>query len=263
MGRVAARFFAYISCVLTLALTGCASVSYTPGSGADVDRLNNAIATDDVHYVRAAVESGEISANHRIATPGYSDGAPLLAIAARSASLNVMTYLISARADLNGRTPVGETPLMLAAFFSDETEQASGRAGERHERAVRMLVGAGADIENLPHHYTPLAYAAYQGKERVARFLIERGASANGDARNGITYINTPLMMAAMQGHEAIVRLLLKSGADADVRVHNGHTAAEFAAKYNHGYLAQLLQCAQRQYARGSAQCGQMLGAAF
>jgi ankyrin repeat protein len=250
-------------CVLTLALTGCASVSYTPGGGVDVDRLNNAIATDDVHYVRAAVESREISANQRIVTGGYSDGAPLLAIAARAASLNVMSYLISAGADLNGRTPVGETPLMLAAFFSDEGEQASGRAGERHERAVRMLVGAGAEMENLPHHYTPLAYAAYQGKERVARFLIERGASVNGDARNGITYINTPLMMAAIQGHEAIARLLLRSGADADVRVHNGHTAAEFAAKYNHGHLAQLIQCAQRQYARTSLQCGQLLGAAF
>jgi hypothetical protein len=47
------------------------------------------------------------------------------------------------------------------------------------------------------------------------------------------------------------------------VRVHNGHTAAEFAAKYNHAQLAQLLQCAQRQLARSSSQCGQVLGAAF
>jgi hypothetical protein len=235
-------------------------MSYTPGAGVDVDRLNNAIATDDVHYVCAAIEAREMNANQRIVTPGYSDGAPLLAIAARAASLNVMAYLIKAGADLNGRTPVGETPLMLAAFFSEEGEQASGRAGERHERAVRMLVGAGAQVDNLPHHYTPLAYAAYQGKERVARFLIERGASVNGSAVNGIAYINTPLMMAAIQGHEAVARLLLRSGADADIRIQNGHTAAEFAAKYNHTQLAQLIQCSQRQYARGSSQCGQVLG---
>jgi ankyrin repeat protein len=260
MRRQVARICAYLFCVLTLALTGCASVTYAPGGGGDIDRLNNAITTDDVGFIRAAIESRSISPNQRISTEGYPDGAPLLAIAARAASLEVMRYLISAGADVNGRTPVGETPLMLAAFFSDEAEQASGRGGERHERAVRLLVSAGADLENLPHHYTPLAYAAYQGKERVSRFLIERGARVNADARNGITYINTPLMMAAIQGHESVARVLLRAGADADVRVHNGHTAAEFAAKYNHSQLARLLQCAQRDYARSTSQCGQVLG---
>ena len=72
---------------------------------------------------------------------------------------------------------------MLASFFFDESQQASGRAFERHEKAVRMLVDAGADLENYPYHYTPLAYAAYQGNERVVRFLIERGARVNIDAQ--------------------------------------------------------------------------------
>jgi ankyrin repeat protein len=252
---------AYVCCVLLTMLTGCASVSYTPGDAPDMDRLNNALVTDDVHAVRSAIRSGALSPNQRISTPGYPDGAPLLAIAARAASLEVMRYLISAGADVNGRTPVGETPLMLAAFFSDPAEQATGRADERHEQAVRLLVSAAADLENLPHHYTPLSYAAYQGKQRVVRFLLERGAKVNGDARNGGTYINTALMMAAIQGHEDVARMLLRAGADADVRVVGGHTAAEFAAKYKHARLAQLLTCAQRDTVRASgAQCGQMLG---
>jgi ankyrin repeat protein len=159
-----------------------------------------------------------------------------------------LRYLISLGADLNARTPVEETPLMLAAFFYDATV-AAPRAFERHEHAVRLLVGAGADLENYPHHYTPLSYAAYQGNARVVRFLIERGARVNGDARDGSTYINTPLMMAAIQGHEAVARLLLQAGADADVRVHGGHTASELAAKHKHTLLSRVLLCSQRRYA--------------
>jgi hypothetical protein len=57
--------------------------------------------------------------------------------------------------------------------------------------------------------------------------------------------------------------MLLAAGADADVRVYGGHTAAEFAAKYNHLALAQLLQCAQRQYGTSplGVNCRAMLGA--
>jgi ankyrin repeat protein len=94
------------------------------------------------------------------------------------------------------------------------------------------------------------------------RYLLERGAKVNAFAESGGTYSNTPLMMAAIQGHEGIARMLLRAGADADVRVYGGHTAAEFAAKHNHQSLAQLLQCAQRQYGTGgfAPQCRQILG---
>jgi ankyrin repeat protein len=245
-----------------MALSGCANMSYTPGQRPDADSLNNAIVIDDVHAIRSAINSRVITPDERIVTAGYSGGAPILAIAARAGSLEVMRFLISAGADVNARTSVGETPLMLAAFFTDPAEQAMGRGDERYEKAVRLLVSSGADLENLPHHYTPLAYAAYQGKQRIVQFLIDRGARVNGDSRDGITYVNTPLMMAAIQGHESVARTLLRAGADADVRVAGGYTAAEFAAKYNHGHLAQLLQCAERgttQTARTS-QCGQVLG---
>ncbi|HEV7800621.1 MAG TPA: ankyrin repeat domain-containing protein [Burkholderiales bacterium] len=246
--------------LVVLGFTGCAGLG-TSGS-VDHIRLSNAIAADDVHTLRGAVEGGGVNPNQRISTDGYPDGAPLMAIAARAAALDVLRYLISAGADVNARTPINETPLMLASFFYDDAAKTTGRAFERHERAVRLLAEAGADLENYPYHYTPLAYAAYQGNDRVVGFLIQRGARVNADAARGGTYVNTPLMMAAIQGHESIVRSLLRAGADADVRVYGGHTAAELAAKYNHKGVAQLLMCAQRQYGTGSfgPQCRQLLG---
>ena len=245
---------------IVVGLTGCAGVG-GPGS-ADHDRLVNAIVADDAHYVRGALQGGAVNPNQRVPAEAYPDGAPLIALAARAASLEVLRVLVAAGADLNARTPVNETPLMLASFFFDETQQSTGRAFERHERAARLLVEAGADLENHPHQYTPLAYASYRGNERMVRYLIERGAKVNGGAAQGGTYINTPLMMAAIQGHENIVRTLLRAGADADVRVFGGHTAAEFAAKHNHRTLAQLLQCAQRQYGAApfGANCRSLLG---
>jgi uncharacterized protein len=258
MIRQAAKLLAYVCLIAgALVVAGCASVG--TGSGSDPERFVSALETDDVQFVRSAVQSWAVNVNQRISAPGYPDGAPLVALAARAGALDILRYLISAGADLNARTPVNETPLMLAAFFSDERQSGTGRAFERHERAARMLVEAGAHIENLPNHYTPLAYAAYQGNERVVQYLLGRGARVDGDAQGGGTYINTPLMMAAIQGHERIARVLLRAGADAGVRIHGGHTAAEFAAKYNHPGLAQLLLCAQRG-AAASGQCGQLLG---
>jgi uncharacterized protein len=241
------RAFACARCIVVgfaLVLTGCAG-NMSAGSGRlDVVGLNNALNADDVRAVRSAVESG-VSPDARIPTEAYPDGAPLIAIAARAAALRVLQYLVAAGADVNGRTPVNETPLMLAAFFFDETQWGSARAFERHEQAVRLLAAAGADLENYPHHYTPLAYAAYQGNERVVRFLLERGARVDADAQRGYTYINTPLMMAAIQGHEHIVNALLSAGADAGIRVNGGHTAAELADRHRHTRLARLLNCAQ------------------
>ena len=253
-------FSSLVVCVLVLAFAGCAGVG--GGGSGDSDRLVNAVVADDVHTVRSAVQAGGVNPNARVPAEAYPDGAPIIAIAARAASLQVLQFLISAGADLNARTPVNETPLMLASFFFDETLQSSGRAFERHERAVRLLVEAGADLENVRYQYTPLAYASYQGNEGVVRYLIQRGARVNADAEQGGSYINTPLMMAAIQGHERIARTLLQAGADADVRVYGGHTAAEFAAKHNHRALSQLLQCAQRQYGTAPAgvNCRAMLG---
>lgn len=219
---------------------GCASLP-APGTRLDLDELRNAIVSDHADYVRAAVEARLIDVNSRIPAPVYMEGTPLITIAARAGSVDVVRYLIRAGADLDALTPAYETALMLATYFPTEL----GESTHRHEEVARLLVEAGAMVDNHPHNYTPLAYAAYQGRDRMIRFLIERGAKVDPGSNPGYVYVNTPLMMAAMQGHASSVLLLLRAGADARVRVVNGLTAAELAAKYNGASLVPLLKCAE------------------
>jgi len=101
------------------------------------------------------IESGAASVNQRIPAPVYQEGTPILTIAARSASIEVMRYLISAGADVNAPTPAGETPLMLAAYFFDENREQGSRPTTSTKGRRGLLVEAGANIENAPHHYTP------------------------------------------------------------------------------------------------------------
>ncbi|MDH5535422.1 MAG: ankyrin repeat domain-containing protein [Betaproteobacteria bacterium] len=224
-------------------VSGCAQFPSGDGSRDEISLLN-AIVADQVEYVKAVVSSGAVSANARIPAPAYAEGTPLITIASREGSLKVLGYLISAGADVNARTPVNETALMLAVYFYGTDRQ--GTPKENFEKAARMLVEAGALLENDGGSYTPLSYAAYQGNEKMVRYLLERGARVNADARNGVARINTPLMMAAMQGHKETTIILLRAGADARIRVHGRHTASELAEKYIGGNLIGMLKCAEQ-----------------
>ena len=230
---------------LSLLLGGCGTMQFGSGPvSLDPIRMVNAIATDDVGYVRAAVESKVVSINQLVPAPAYMEGTPLITIAARAGALEVLQYLIKSGADLNARTPAGETPLMLAAFFGVGEE--GNQSYSRHDSAVRMLVAAGADVENDPNAYTPLAYAAYKGRDQTLRYLLERGASVNANVYEGVTYVNTPLMMAAITGNLGTAITLLNAGADARVRIKNGPSARDFAVKYQHERLARVLACAEK-----------------
>jgi ankyrin repeat protein len=238
---------AYLT-ALILVLASFASGCATVGSGGqrfDATRLQNAVDTDDAAYVQNLVQSRAISVNQRIPAEAYPDGTPLITIAARSASLNVLRYLIAAGADVNARTPVGETPLMLAVYFCGGDHH-SAQGHEKHERAAHMLVEAGASLENERYSYTPLAYAAFQGHDRILRYLIDRGARVDADAENGITYVNTPLMMAAIEGQAETARFLLRAGADPRIRVVDGRTAMGLAEKYGQKEVTPVLRCAER-----------------
>ena len=239
---VPARLLA--ACVILASLAaGCAQM---PGGTSDSERFYNAIAIDDAGYVQEAVRSGRLGVNQSIRAPGYLEGAPLILLAAKYASLKTLRYLVSAGANLNARAATGETALMLASYFSGNDLQGDGGSNERHEQAVRVLVEAGASLENAPNDYTPLSYAAYRGHLRIVRYLLERGARVDADAHDGVAYVNTPLMMAALQGHRDTAVWLLRAGADPRARIPQGPTAYDLAMKNNHHHLLNALRCAER-----------------
>lgn len=241
MKKFAARLRAALAATFVAAMVaGCGTMGFGPTS-LDPVRLGNAIATDDVHYVRGAVEAKVVSVNQLIPASAYMEGTPLITIAARAGAVEVLRYLISAGANVNALTPAGETALMLAAYFGGD----DGAPSPRHEAAMQMLVKAGASLESEYYSYTPLSYAAYKGRLRTVRFLLDLGARVDTDVDHGVSYVPTPLMMAAMMGHLDMAVTLLNAGADARVRVKGGHTARELALKYRHERLARVLACAE------------------
>lgn len=89
--------------------------------------------------------------------------------------------------------------------------------------AVELLLdsgGAGA----VANPY-PLRQAAEEGKKRIARILLSRGAYCDG-----IASARSPLSVAAEGGHTEVVELLLDNGADIDWATKAGRTPLSYAA---------------------------------
>ena len=201
------------------------------------------IDSDNISKIRKLVESNQITVDQKIKAEPYKF-APLVTIAARAASLKVLAYLIEKKADLNARTSVDETALMLASFFDDEMGDPNG-VYTRHEKAVKLLVEAGAYLENIPEQFVPLAYAAYKSRTRIITYLLSKGANPNGVTQNGTSLVNTPLMMSVIGGDKKTTLLLLRSGADAKITNSRNATALELAKKNGKDDVLSYLECAE------------------
>jgi len=73
---------------------------------------------------------------------------------------------------------------------------------------VKSLLKKSPELVNARNKYgeTPLHWAAYRGKTRIAKLLIKKNADIN--ARDTIG--DMPLSIAIKRGHKAIVRALRK-----------------------------------------------------
>jgi ankyrin repeat protein len=202
------------------------------------------IELDDASSVRRAIESGTATPDTRVVAAGYGEpGAPILCLAARAGSVKVVRLLTSLEADLNARTPVGETALMLASFTPDESGEAGAPATVTHFEVVRILVEAGASLEN-PGQLTAAAYAAYAGHVDILRYLLDRGASPDGGATGEEHRVPTPLAMAVMKGDRDAARLLLERGANPRIKGPAGVDALAFAQRFNRTDMIPMLECA-------------------
>jgi hypothetical protein len=132
---------------------------------------------------------------------------------------------------LNIVNQYGNTPLIVAVK-------------NRHERIVKLLIRAGADINKVKDEgWTPLLYAASDGHDRIVKLLLDSGANPNKATDEGWT----PLIIAAAAemtgfgGHDASVKLLLEAGADPNKEDGDGWTPLSIAIKYGRYKTLKLL----------------------
>ena len=104
---------------------------------------------------------------------------------------------------------------------------------------LALLDAAGVDLEARLNGvgWTALMFAAADGHDEVVRLLLGAGADVDGQSENGLT----ALILAAVNGHAATVRVLLDVGADFDIQTENNVTALMGAAGGAHLEVVRLL----------------------
>jgi ankyrin repeat protein len=178
---------------------------------------------------RAALEGDLVTVQRLIergASPDTSDreGSTLLMLAARSGHVPVVSYLLSQKASVNARNQFGDTALMAASL--------KGQVA-----VAKVLLENGAELN--PPGWTPLHYAAFDGRTEMIKFLLDKGAAKNAVAPNEYT----PLMLAVRNGHEEAARALLYGDPDVNYRTRStGDSALTLATKRGYVPVVDLLR---------------------
>ena len=161
--------------------------------------LSNAGSYDD--FI-AAVTFDQPATLEKLLARGFDPNTPnekgvpgLLAALQSESPKAAMVLAKHPQTNVNAKSQIGETPLMLAAI-NNQIELA------------KLLIQREADI-NKPG-WTPLHYAASRGHREMMRLLIENDAYLDSESPNG----TTPLMMAVFSNSPLAVKLLLEEGAD-------------------------------------------------
>ena len=158
--------------------------------------------------IKLFLQLGDVG--HRTAERAGRHKFPALAAAANGHQ-EALDVLLSSQAGIevgadlfDGLEPVASKPA-LPNVYNDYTPL-SWAAAQGHMQMVLKLIRYQQPIkERDGGAWDPLARAASNGHEAIARLLIENGADINQ---------GNPLQEASYYGHEAIVRLLIEKGAD-------------------------------------------------
>jgi len=150
-------------------------------------------------------------------------GNPALVIAAREGYAATVDVLLAGRANVNARSPTGDTAMMVAALGG-------------HLDLVKKLRASGGAVN--PAGWTPLIYAATGGRDDIVRYLLAEGADINAVSPNG----TTALMMAVRENRDTTAELLLARGADPNIRNQDGAGALDWAKRNNDNALVARLR---------------------
>ncbi|XP_059489715.1 uncharacterized protein LOC132204878 [Neocloeon triangulifer] len=198
------------------------------GRGADssaVDRNGNnalhiACFTGKLENVQYLLGSNGFSLENR-----GNNGKVALHYAALSSHIAVAKFLLSKGADVNARDDNNETPLTLAATFSNAM--------------CRIIVDNGADLSAVNSEGNDaLHLACINGKLENVKYLLSlNGFSLEKKGKNG----KTALHNAARKGHIDVVEFLLSKEADINARDDSNETPLNLAAASANEEMCRLL----------------------
>ncbi|XP_060106948.1 LOW QUALITY PROTEIN: ankyrin repeat and protein kinase domain-containing protein 1 [Heteronotia binoei] len=171
------------------------------------------------------VESLESSIVSEEARESHENGPGLLHRVVAEGNLEKVAAFLRRGADVNWKTPCGDTALILAVQ-------------KRSLEIVSLLLKHGADAA-MPDNdgWTPLHFVAQNGDDRIARLLLDHKADVDARELDGWT----PLHLASQNNLENVVRLLLSRQADPNIQESEGRTALHIAAYYGQVKLVKML----------------------
>lgn len=153
---------------------------------------------------------------------------------------------------LRQRTPAGLSPLMVALYYG-QNDLEKWIVDQGFPLDIYEAAGSGKSLRALellkqdpslanshsPDGFTPLALAAFFGRQTVADILLARGADPSLPSANPTRV--QPLHSAVASRHLAIAEVLLKAGADPNARQQNGFTPLHGAAQNGQAGMVRLL----------------------
>lgn len=140
------------------------------------------------------------------------DNSPLY-ISSFEGNLELVKLFVKKGADLEAKTNVGDTSLMVACLYK-KTE------------IMGFLIKSGANLNAQNNQGgTALFKATWNSEFANVKLLIDNNAELNIKNNKGETALSSLLKYNLSIGFEDIVKLLIKSGADVDSNDNQGNTA--------------------------------------
>ena len=211
--------------------------SYPQASASEISAFINAAELGNVAGVKRYMASGydidRKAGDHR--RYGTRAGHTAVSRAAYAGRLAVVRLLVESGAYVDGDSlragALGGNPKIVRYLldagikFNRNELSIAAVSGVGNPAILGMLLDAGADPNfRVDKGWTPLTFAAADGKVESVRLLLARGANPNDQGSR-----DTPLIMAAYGGHLPTIKLLVAAGANPNAVGNDGRTPHQAA----------------------------------